>query len=127
MQAFGDYDNDGDVDIFIVNNHGPGILLRNEGGNRNNWLQVKLIGTTGNRDAVGAKIWLKTSDLTQFREINAGSSFLSCNSLTAEFGLGSRKVIDSLEVVWLNGMKSKFRNINANQRLRIVEGQNIMH
>ncbi len=125
--AFGDYDNDGDVDIFIVNNHGPGILLRNEGGNRNNWLQVKLIGTTGNRDAVGAKIWLKTSDLTQFREINAGSSFLSCNSLTAEFGLGSRKVIDSLEVVWLNGMKSKFRNINANQRLRIVEGQNIMH
>lgn len=125
--AFGDYDNDGDVDIFVVNNHGLGVLLRNEGGNRNNWLHVKLIGTTGNRDAIGAKIWLKTSDLTQLREINAGSSFLSCNSLTAEFGLGSRSVIDLLEVIWLNGKTSKFRNIKANQRLVIVEGQDITH
>ncbi len=125
--AFGDYDNDGDVDIFIVNNHGLGVLLRNEGGNRNNWLHVKLIGTTGNRDAVGAKIRLRTSNLTQLREINAGSSFLSCNSLTAEFGLGSRSVIDLLEVIWLNGKTSIFRNIQANQRLVIIEGQDITH
>ena len=125
--TFGDYDNDGDVDVFIVNNHGLGVLLRNEGGNRNNWLHVKLIGTTGNRDAIGAKIWLNTSDLTQFREIHAGSSFLSCNSLTAEFGLGSRKAINSLVVVWPNGTTVKFTNINVNQRLIIVEGHDIVH
>ena len=120
--AFGDYDNDGDVDMFIVNNHGPAVLLRNEGGNRNNWLQVKLIGTKGNRDAVGARIRLKAGDRIQLREINAGASYLSFNSLTAEFGLARETTVDWIEVIWLGGDTERFAGVGINQRVVLTEG-----
>ena len=120
--AFGDYDNDGDVDIFIVNNHGPAVLLRNEGGNRNNWLHIKLIGTKGNRDAIGARIRLKAGDLIQLREINAGASYLSFNSLNAEFGLGQETTVDWIEVIWLGGYTERFTSIGINQRVVLTEG-----
>ena len=120
--AFGDYDSDGDVDIFIVNNHGPAVLLRNEGGNRNNWLHVKLIGTKGNRDAVGARIRLKAGDRIQLREINAGASYLSFNSLTAEFGLAQETTVDWIEVIWLGGDTEHFTGIGVNQRVVLTEG-----
>ena len=123
--AFGDYDNDGDVDIVIINNHDRAVLLRNDGGNRNNWLHVKLTGTKRNRDAVGAKIRLKAGDLIQLREINAGISYLSFNSLIAEFGLGQHEIVDWLEVVWLSGNAERFTNIQANQRVVIIEGSGI--
>ena len=120
--AFGDYDSDGDVDIFIVNNHDRGVLLRNEGGNRNNWLHIKLIGTKGNRDAVGARIRLKTGDRIQLREINAGASYLSFNSLTAEFGLAQETTVDWIEVIWLGGDTEHFTGIGMNQRVVLREG-----
>ena len=120
--TFGDYDNDGDIDIFVVNNHDRAVLLRNEGGNRNNWLHVKLIGTRGNRDGVGAKIRLKTGELTQLREINAGASYLSFNSVIAEFGLGRQTVIDWVEVAWLGGKTERFTDIQPNQQIMITEG-----
>ena len=120
--AFGDYDNDGDVDIFIVNNYAQAALLRNDGGNRNNWLHVKLIGTQGNRDAVGAKVRIKAGELIQIREVNAGASYMSFNSLMAEFGLGQQTAVDWIEVIWLNGKPERFTDIQANQRLTITEG-----
>ncbi len=120
--AFGDYDNDGDVDIFIVNNHGPAVLLGNEGGNRNNWLHVKLIGTKGNRDAVGARIRLKTGNRIQLREVNAGASYLSFNSLTAEFGLAQETTVDWIEVIWPGGDTEHFTGIGVNQRVTLTEG-----
>ena len=123
--AFGDYDSDGDVDMFIVNNHGPAVLLRNEGGNRNNWLQVKLIGTKGNRDAVGARIRLKAGDRIQLREINAGASYLSFNSLTAEFGLAQETTVDWIEVIWLGGDTERFTGIGVNQRVILTEGTGV--
>ena len=123
--AFGDYDNDGDVDMFIVNNHDRGVLLRNEEGNRNNWLHVKLIGTTGNRDAVGAKIRIKVGDRIQLREINAGASYLSFNSLTAEFGLAQETAVDWIEVIWPSGDTERFSTITVNQRLTLTEGSGI--
>ncbi|MCY3741844.1 MAG: CRTAC1 family protein [Candidatus Poribacteria bacterium] len=119
--TFGDYDNDGDVDIFIVNNHAPATLLRNEGGNRNNWLHVELVGTDGNRNAIGAKIQLKTADRTQIREIYAGDSYMSSNSFIAEFGVGNTTQIETLQVTWVNGETQARHNIPANQRIRITQ------
>ena len=119
--TFGDYDNDGDVDIFIVNNHAPPTLLRNDGGNRNNWLHVELVGTDGNRNAIGAKIQLKTADRTQIREIYAGESYMSSNSFIAEFGVGNATQIETLQVTWLNGGVQKLHNIPVNQRLRVKQ------
>ena len=123
--AFGDYDNDGDVDIFIVNNYAQAALLRNDGGNRNNWLHVKLIGTQCNRDGVGAKVRIKAGELIQIREVNAGASYMSFNSQISEFGLGGETTVDWLEVVWLNGKTERFTDIQANQRLTITEGKGI--
>ena len=119
--TFGDYDNDGDIDIFIVNNHAKPTLLRNDGGNRNNWLHVELIGTNANRNAVGAKIQVKTVDRTQVREIYAGDSYMSFNSFIAEFGVGSATQVESLQVIWSNGDTQTLHNVPTNQRLRITQ------
>ena len=119
--AFGDYDNDGDVDIFIVNNHAEPALLRNDGGNRNNWLHVELIGANTNRNAVGAKIQVKTANQTQIREIYAGDSYMSSNSLIAEFGVGSATQVESVQVIWSNGETQTLHNIPANQRIRVTQ------
>ena len=119
--AFGDYDNDGDVDIFIVNNQAKPTLLRNDGGNRNNWLHIELIGTNVNRNAVGAKIQVKTANRTQISEIYAGDSYMSSNSFIAEFGVGSATQVESLEVIWSNGDTQTLHNVPTNQRLRITQ------
>ncbi len=119
--TFGDYDNDGDVDIFIVNNYARPTLLRNDGGNRNNWLHVQLIGTNANRNAVGAKIQVKTTNQTQIREVYAGDSYMSFNSFIAEFGVGSATQVESVQVIWSNGDTQTLHNVPTNQRLRITQ------
>ena len=121
--TFGDYDNDGDVDIFIVNNHAAPILLRNEGGNRNNYLHIELIGADGNRNAIGAKIQLKTADRTQIREVYAGDSYMSSNSFIVEFGMGNATQVETLQVTWSNGDTQARHNIPANQRIRVTQKQ----
>ncbi|MYH83199.1 CRTAC1 family protein [Candidatus Poribacteria bacterium] len=119
--TFGDYDNDGDVDIFIVNNHAAPILLRNEGGNRNNYLHVELIGTAENRNAIGAKIQLKTADGIQIREVYAGESYMSSNSFIVEFGVGNATQVETLQVTWSNGDTQARHNIPTNQRIRVTQ------
>ena len=86
---------------------------------------MKLIGTKGNRDAVGARIRLKAGDQIQLREINAGASYLSFNSLTAEFGLAQETTVDWIEVIWLGGDTERFTGVGVNQRVVLPEGSGI--
>ena len=122
--AFGDYDNDGDIDIFVVNNYAKPTLLQNQTNtmkNSNNWLHVKLIGTNKNRFAVGAKIQLTTADAKQIREIYAGESYMSSNSYVAEFGIGKSTQVEMLKVIWPNGKTQSLQNISANQLIQITQ------
>ncbi len=122
--AFGDFDNDGDMDLFIVNNCGKAVLLRNEGGNKNNWLEIKLEGTKSNRSAIGARIKIVSGSVSQIREVNNQSSYLSQNSLTQHFGLAKYNKIDTLEIRWPSGLIQSFQNISINKRILITEGIN---
>ena len=117
--AFGDYDNDGDVDILIVNNYAEPMLLRNNASA--NWLHIKLVGTNENRNAIGARIELTTTDSTQIREIYAGESYMSSNSLIAEFGLGELTQAKTIRVLWTNGKSQTLKDISANQLIQITQ------
>lgn len=124
--TFGDYDNDGDIDIFIVNNYAKPTLLQNKTdtlNDKNNWLQVKLTGTNENRFAVGSKILLTTADATQIREIYAGESYMSSNSFIAEFGLGKSEHIKMLKVIWPNGKTQSLQDISVNQLIQITQNE----
>ena len=120
--AFGDYDNDGDTDVFVVNNGGRAVLLRNDGGNTNRWLKIRLEGRQSNRSAIGAKLRLVAGPTVQIREVGSQSSYLSQNSLIAHFGLGSRAQADTLEIVWPSGLREILTNVAADQTLHLVEG-----
>ena len=119
--AFGDYDNDGDIDILVLNNDQPPNLLRNDGGNLNHWLKIKLIGTTSNRDAVGARVTVVSGDLKLVDQVKGGGSYLSANDLRVHFGLGSRTQIDSLEIKWPSGKVELRKNLKVDQILTIWE------
>ena len=119
--AFGDYDNDGDTDIFIVNNNQTATLLRNHGGNRNHWLMVKTVGTKSNRDGIGARVKVVTGALAQVAEVQSGSSYLSQNDLRLLFGLGSHTTVDQVEVRWPSGIVETFKNVAVDQILILTE------
>lgn len=121
--AFADYDNDGDEDVFIVNHGGAGILLRNDGGNRNHWLQVEVRGTTSNRQGIGATVRVVAGEAVQTRQVGAQSSYLSQNSPIETFGLGAAARADTVEVSWPGGGRVARAGVAANQRLLLTEGE----
>ena len=119
--AFGDFDNDGDVDILIVNLNEPPSLLRNDLSGNNHWLKVKLIGTKSNRSAIGARVLVRYGAKTQAQEVLSQSSYYSSNDQRLHFGLGLEKLAD-VEVRWPSGLVEKFRRVAANQLMTIKEG-----
>jgi hypothetical protein len=120
--AFADLFNDGHEDIVVANNDDPPSLLWNRGGGANHFVSFRLMGTRGNRDALGARVRVKAGAISQLREIAAGGSYLSQSDLRAHFGLGTAVRIDSVEVTWPAGSKQEFHNIRADRFYEIVEG-----
>jgi hypothetical protein len=125
--AFGDYDNDGDIDVLVLNMNDPPSLLRNDGGNRHNWIKIKLIGTRCNRTAIGARVQVSIAGHTQMDEVHSGDSVMSQSDLRLHFGVGEAKKIDWLEVKWPTTWKiEKFTDVGVNQILTIKEGAGII-
>ncbi len=124
--AVGDFDNDGDLDILVNNNGEAPQLLRNDGGNANHWLSILLIGTRSNRDGVGARVKLSAGTSIQFDQKKGGMSYQSAQDPRLHFGLGSHTLIDSLEIDWPSGAKTKLGGIKADQIIAIQEGTGLV-
>jgi len=125
--AFGDFDNDGGIDVLVLNMNDPPSLLRNIGGNKNNWIKIKLIGTHCNRTAVGARVRVLTGKHAQMDEVHTGGSVMSQSDLRLHFGVGQAKTIDLIEVKWpTTWKKEKFADVEVNQILTIKEGAGII-
>lgn len=119
--AYADFDHDGDLDVLISTNHGPAYLYRNDGGNKNNWLQVKLEGTKSNRSAIGAVVRIESASGQQWRMVHSGSSYCSQSDLALTFGLGPDTVVKRVQIEWPSGGRQILENVRARQTLRIKE------
>jgi hypothetical protein len=119
----GDYDNDGDVDVFVVNMNDTPSLLRNEGGHRSNWLTVQVVGTRSNRDGVGTRIRVVNGDVTQTRTINGASSYMSHSDIRAHVGLGNNRHAALVELTWPDGEIQTVADVPANRLLVVRQGQ----
>jgi enediyne biosynthesis protein E4 len=126
--AYGDFDNDGDLDLVITANNGAARLLRNDNGNANDMLRVKAVGTRSNRDAIGAKITLTSNKGGHlFAVVKSGSSYLSQSELPVTFGLGKPEPDKTvkLDIVWPSGRKESISGIAANESITVTEGKGI--
>ena len=121
--CFGDYDNDGDIDAYIVNQEDYGVLLRNNKGNQKNWILLHLIGETSNRDGVGARIAISSGEIKQYAQKKSSSGYVSTNDPRIHFGLGNNEIVDSIEVIWPSGKIQKLENIKAGQVVTIKESE----
>lgn len=123
--AFGDFDNDGDVDILVVNLNEPPSLLRNDVDPAANWIKVKLAGVKSNRSAIGARVTVRYGGKVQVQEVLAQSSYLSVNDRRLHFGLGKVASVD-VEVRWPNGGVERFQGVDSNHLISIREGAGIV-
>src|SRR5260370_28397886 len=123
--AFGDFDNDGDMDILIVNLNEPPSLLRNDASGRNHWLKVKLIGVQSNRSAIGARVTARYAGRVQAQEVMSQASFYSVSDFRLHFGLGAADSVE-LEVRWPNGGHEAISKVAANMLVVIPEGEGVV-
>ena len=122
--AFGDFDNDGDVDVVIVNHNEPPSLLRNDVDGAHHWLKVKLTGVQSNRSAIGARVTVRYGDKIQVQEVLSQSSYLSVNDSRLHFGLGSANLAD-VEIRWPLGRIERLAKVAADQLIWVKEGSGI--
>lgn len=124
--APGDFDDDGDEDILVTMSGEAPLLLRNEGGNRNRWIGLRLVGRRSNRDAVGARVTIEAGGKKYFKEIKAGSSYLSQGPLALLFGLASAESAERIVIRWPSGEVEKLGPAAAGRRLIAVEGLGVV-
>jgi enediyne biosynthesis protein E4 len=122
--AFGDFDNDGDVDILIVNQNQPPSLLRNDVSGNNRWIKVKLTGVKSNRSAIGARVKVRYSGKVQVREVLGQSSYLSVNDNRLHFGLGAARTVD-IDIRWPLGQTETLSSVATNQLVYVTEESGI--
>jgi len=123
--ALGDFDNDGDDDVLTSNNGEPPLLLRNQGGNRNNWIGLQLVATKSNPAAVGAVITWQAGTLKRTRLKTSGGSYLSSHDPREILGIGSATKIDSIEIRWPSGKLDKLTNPPLNKYVKVIEGSGL--
>ena len=120
--SVGDYDNDGDLDVLIINNGDAPVLLKNEGGNRNNWVGLNLVASRSNSGAVGAMITWEAGGVKYKRLKTAGGSYLSSHDPREILGVGAASKVDSIEIKWPSGRVDKITNPPLRKYLKVVEG-----
>jgi hypothetical protein len=123
--AFGDVNNDGNIDVVLINVGEPPTLLLNQGGNTNHRVLFKLVGTVSNKMAVGARVTVKAGKLVQFSEVRAGGSYLSQNDPRLHFGLGTEASMSEVEIKWPSGRIEVLRNVPADFIYTVIEGEGI--
>ncbi len=121
--AFGDIDNDGDIDVLVINMNDRPTLLQNDTRSSNNWIALKLVGRSHNRDAIGARVWLEEEGSLQVAEVRSGGSYLSHNDMRVRFGLGRRTKVPPMKVRWPDGAVERFDALTPNTTLVIRQGQ----
>jgi hypothetical protein len=126
--AVWDFNNDGKLDIIIshLDKNGTPVLLRNDGGNNNNWLGVILKGKNGQASEIGAKVTITAGGKKQVRINQWATGYLTNNDPRIHFGLGQEKQIDLLEIKWSDGQKETYKNIDSDRYITILEGKGIV-
>ena len=120
--AFGDFDNDGDVDALVTNVHDAPDLFRLDTDPSRHWLSVKLVGTRSNRSAIGARVRVSAGGATQVDEVRGGGSYISQNDLRVHFGLGAAGSVERLQVRWPNGLEEEWRGLAVDRLVTLKEG-----
>jgi hypothetical protein len=119
--AFGDLDNDGDVDLVMSSVGQKAIVLRNDGGNRNNWLGIATIGKKSNRDGIGARVKVVSGGTMQFFTVNTAVGYQSASDKRLIVGLGPDAIAKVVEIRWPSGIVQKLENVKAGQMLKVIE------
>ena len=123
--AYADFDHDGDLDVLLATNHGPAYLYRNDGGNRNHWLSVRLAGTKSNRDGIGAVVRVASAGGKQWNMVRSGGSYCSQSDLALTFGLG-KDASASVEIEWPSGARQKLGNLPADRSITVDEDRGLL-
>src|ERR1017187_2684674 len=122
--AYADFDHDGDLDVLISTNNGPAYLFRNDGGNQNNWICMRLVGTKSNHDGIGAVVRIESASGKQWTMVRSGSSYCSQSDLAVTFGLG-KDTAATVEVDWPSGAKQELGKVGGDQRVSVDEARGI--